>query len=199
VTDLVTQELEHRLKLWQKLIETGETQEVRPRRLRELGIYGGAQGIWIDKNRTQRVTQNQLGVTVGLLHTGISYADDLTDDGVIYHYPATDRGLGKDLAEVDSTKMATTLGLPIFVITPGRTSALRTVHLAWVEDWDDRAKRFLISFGNNPPQTNVLGLDQDELFSLTMETVQRRYVHLTSQLVKLQEDIVNLQKAGRPP
>jgi len=29
-------------------------------------------------------------VTVGLLHTGSSYADDLSDDGVLYHYPATD-------------------------------------------------------------------------------------------------------------
>jgi hypothetical protein len=29
------------------------------------------------------------GVAVGLLHTGSSYADDLAEGGVIYHYPQT--------------------------------------------------------------------------------------------------------------
>jgi hypothetical protein len=43
VNDQVAKELEHRLVLWQRLIENGEKQEAKPQRLRELGIYGGAQ------------------------------------------------------------------------------------------------------------------------------------------------------------
>ena len=171
----VKQELEHRLALWQKLVETGESREVRPQRVRELGIYGGAQGIWVDKDRTQHITPHQIGVTVGLLHTGTSYADDLSDDGVIYHYPDTGRPPARDLAEVESTKMAKTLGLPVFVITPGRISALRAVHLAWIEDWDDRAKWFLISFGVNPPRAKTPELNrQDEPFFLTGESSPRK-------------------------
>lgn len=70
-----------------------------PGLLRELEIYGGAQGIWVDKARTSIVTPE--GVAVGLLHTGSSYADDLADDGVIYHYPQTWRASGgRDAAEV---------------------------------------------------------------------------------------------------
>ena len=173
--DSVKQEFELRLALWQQLVETGETREVRPQRLRDLGIYGGAQGIWVDKDRTQHITPDQIGVTVGILHTGTSYADDLSDDGVIYHYPITERPPARDLAEVDGTKLAKTLGLPVFVITPGRTTALRSVHLAWVEDWDDRAKWFLISFGGNPPQAKTPELNQqDEPFFLTGESFLRK-------------------------
>ena len=48
------------------------------------------------------------GVTVGVLHTGSSYADDLYD---------------------------------------GR----RNVDLAWVEEWDDDERLFLITFGESQP------------------------------------------------
>jgi hypothetical protein len=93
---------------------------------------------------------------------------------VIYHYPTTERGASRDNAEVESTKMARTLGLPVFVITPGRTSVSRTVHLGWVEDWDDRAKWFLISFGTSPPPARIPELDQDVPFALTDESIRRK-------------------------
>jgi hypothetical protein len=69
--------------------------------LRELGIYGGAQGIWVDKEHTQALTPERTGVTVGLLHTGSSYPDDLAEDGVFYHYPLTNRPPARDRAEVE--------------------------------------------------------------------------------------------------
>jgi putative restriction endonuclease len=50
---------------------------VTPQLLRDLGIYGGAQGVWVNKERTSQITPGG-GVTVALLHTGASYADDLT-------------------------------------------------------------------------------------------------------------------------
>jgi len=100
----------------------GSTDSVEPQRLRQLGIYGGAQGIWVDKRRTSRITPDGAGVAVGLLHTGSSYPDDLSTDGVLYHYPKTERPARRDAAEVDSTKAAGRLGLPVFVITPSLIS-----------------------------------------------------------------------------
>jgi hypothetical protein len=96
------------------------------------------------------------GATVGLLHTGSSYADDLSDDGVLYHYPNTNRPKGRDLAEIEATKAAGRLGLPVFVITyPSPGSARRDVHLGWVESWDDSLETFLITFGNIQPASSV--------------------------------------------
>src|SRR5262249_52488857 len=54
-----------------------------------------------------------------ILHTGRHYPDDLSDDGVIYHYPTTKRPAGRDAAEVQATKNAAALSLPIFAILPG--------------------------------------------------------------------------------
>jgi putative restriction endonuclease len=137
-------------------------------------VYGGAQGIWVDKARTRQLTPDGMGVSVGLLHTGTAYPDDLSHDGVLYHYPSTERPPGRDLAEIDSTKAAGRLGVPVFVVTPGPVSAERSVHLAWVEDWDDRARLFLISFGSSRPQPRLPPVDEDGLFELTSERVPRR-------------------------
>ncbi len=72
---------------------------------------------------------------------------------MIYHYPETNRGGVRDANEVQATKNAKRLGLPVFVILPGtRNKSQRHVKLGWVEDWDDEGKLFLISFGEDRPQ-----------------------------------------------
>ena len=120
----------------------------------------------MDKARTGSLTEDATGVTVGLLHTGTSYADDLSDDGVLYHYPATNRPRSRDLAEINATKAAGKLGLPVFVITyPSPGSARRDVHLGWVESWEDSLETFLITFGDNPPSTPITE-PEDEPFRL---------------------------------
>ncbi len=48
------------------------------------------------------VDPNGIGVTVGLLHTGKAYPDDLDATGVLYHYPSTER-VGHDAAEISAT------------------------------------------------------------------------------------------------
>lgn len=166
--DLIQQELEHRRNLWQTLLNGGGPQLVEPGFLRELGIYGGAQGVWIHKTRTGYLTEEGTGVTVGLLHTGTSYADDLFDDGVKYHYPKTRRGSGRDTAEIDATKVAGELGLPVFVITyPTPSSSRRTVHFGWVEGWDDDSEMFLITFAEQPPNELLTkDIDDDLPFAL---------------------------------
>lgn len=148
----IDEERQHRLGLWAKLKEKGGPSGVAPGVLRELGIYGGAQGIWVDKARTGRITTDGEGITVAVLHTGSSYADDLAEDCVIYHYPQTRRPASRDLAEVNATKAAGRLQLPFFVITyPTPNSNVRDVKLGWVESWDDQSHTFLINFGNELP------------------------------------------------
>jgi putative restriction endonuclease len=139
-----------RRQLWERLEEHGNL--IPPTVLRELGIYGGAQGIWVDKERTEPLTDDGCGVTVAVLHTGSSYADDLSMDGVLYHYPSTGRPAGRDRSEIEATKAAGVLGLPIFVITyPSPSSNYRHVDLGWVESWDDDSRVFLITFGKSAP------------------------------------------------
>jgi len=60
---------------------------------------------------------------------------------------STNRPTLRDTGEIEATKNAGRLGLPIFVITyPSLHSDRRNVYLAWVTDWDDESQLFLISF-----------------------------------------------------
>jgi putative restriction endonuclease len=148
---IIGDELSRRLHLWTQ-ISAADARNVEPSELRSLLIYGGAQGIWVDKKRTGSLSQDGRGVTVGILHTGQHYPDDLSDDGLIYHYPSTRRSPGRDDAEVQATKNAAKLGLPIFIVSPGSSSsAKRSVRLGWVVDSDDENQQFLILFGDNRP------------------------------------------------
>jgi hypothetical protein len=56
MTDRITQEREHRWQLWRMLLATGVPTGVSPQQLRTLGMYGGAQGVWVDKARTAPLT-----------------------------------------------------------------------------------------------------------------------------------------------
>jgi hypothetical protein len=143
--------------------------------LRELGIYGGAQGIWVDKTRTGRFTKDGEGITVAVLHTGSSYADDLAEDCIIYHYPQTRRPAGRDLAEINATKAAGSHRLPFFVITyPTPNSNVRDVQLGWVESWDDLSRTFLITFGSELPALAISDLAEDAAFALTVPEARSR-------------------------
>ncbi|MFD6293802.1 HNH endonuclease [Streptomyces sp. NPDC060235] len=156
-----------RLAVWSHLQLTEDLRQVPPGVLREFGVYGGGQGIWMDKARTEAV--HEAGITMGVLHTGAHYPDEIGDNDVIYHYPTTGRGPGRDESEVVATKAAAALRLPIFVIAkPTPRSSVRIVRLAWVEGWEERSRIFLISFGDSRPE-HLLTEDHsdDQPFSLT--------------------------------
>ncbi len=143
-------ELRWRLALWRHLQATSVDGLLTPATLRAMGVYGGAQGIWIDLNRTKSIDPN--GVAVAVLHTGARYAEDLDESGVIYHYPDTARGPARDAREIAAMKAASELGLPLFVITsPTPTSAQRRVRLGWITDGDDDNRAFLITFAETAP------------------------------------------------
>jgi len=169
-SDSSTEEIARRLALWQ-FLRTEHPPEVTPGLLRDLRLYGGAQGIWVDKNRTASLTPDGRGVAVAILHNGITYADDLAADGVLYHYPSTDRPSSRDAGEVRAMKWAKDLQIPIFVII--KEGGLRRVVLGWVDDFDDPAKVFAVSFGNLP-QGPVLLEEENAPFELTAPRSQRR-------------------------
>jgi hypothetical protein len=75
-------ERKRRLDLWADHERLGLVARARPEDLRRRRIYGGAQGIWVDKQHTGQIDGNEDGITVSLLHTGRHYP-----------YPKTKRGV----------------------------------------------------------------------------------------------------------
>lgn len=143
MNNLVKKELERRKYLWEELIKNGGPKNVEASLLRRIGFFSGQRGIYRAINYTRGLTESGEGVTLSVLHTGKHYEDDLTETEIIYHYPQTKRG-GHDKNEIEATKNAGRLGLPIFVII-GQNNA-RDVKIGQVEDWDDKTKTFLITF-----------------------------------------------------
>jgi hypothetical protein len=146
----VAQERARREDMWADLLAAGGPDRLLPRLLRDAGVYGGAQGVWVDADRTRGI-DGVGGITVSLLHTGRHYTDELSADGVLYHYPRTGRPPGRDRSEVEATKAAGRLRLPVFVVTPGVPSSSRNVHKGWIEGWDDDAEVFLVTFAEELP------------------------------------------------
>lgn len=159
-----------RLAIWEHLRREREA-GIAPGRLRNLGIYGGAQGIWVDKSRTGGLTPDGRGIAVAILHNGVSYDDDLTSDGLLYHYPTTERPASRDSGEIGAMKWAMELAVPIFVII--KRGDLRRVELGWVDDFDDPARIFAVSFGESPRGLVHLEEENDP-FELTEPRRRRR-------------------------
>jgi len=162
---LVDDERERRLEVWAEVRALGDAGDldaaaVNALRRDGLRVFFGGRGIWTDKARTADLDVE--GVTVGLLHTGRSYADDLLPDGIVYHYPRTTVS-GRDAQEIAATKAANELGLPLFVVVQLGSGSRRAVHLGWVEDWDDKAELFLVTFGESKPSTSPTLAEEDEL------------------------------------
>src|SRR5215472_6583021 len=111
-SEVATVERERRADMLRRLRAQGAG-PYAPKDLRQLGIYGGAAGIWVDKANTAATTGARTGVTVSVLHTGEHYPDDLSESGLIYHYPETDRPPNRDQNEIDATKAAKQLRLPV--------------------------------------------------------------------------------------
>lgn len=168
-SETVEAERAWRLAVWENLLARRDSSGlVTADAVRSVGAYGNFRGIWADKSRTQKIHPD--GVTIGLKHTGQHYPDDLDENGVLYHYPVT-RQRGRDLGEVNATKAAATVRLPLFVIT--EHGDRRGVRLAWVEGWEDRSSLFLVRFGDTPP-VQVLDQDRSEEQPFELEGNRRR-------------------------
>ncbi|ANZ18643.1 HNH endonuclease signature motif containing protein [Streptomyces noursei] len=168
-SETVGAERQWRLAVWENLLARRDSSGlVTADAVRTVGAYGNFRGIWTDKTRTRRIHPD--GVTIGLKHTGQHYPDDLDEHGVLYHYPVT-RQPGRDLGEVNATKAAATLRLPVFVIT--EHGDRRGVKLAWVEGWEDESSLFLVKFGEAAP-VQLLDHDRSEEQPFELEGNRRR-------------------------
>ncbi|MEU2452691.1 HNH endonuclease [Streptomyces sp. NPDC012765] len=169
-------ELAWRLAIWEHLKASyDDLGKLPPQALRDFGAYGGGQGIWVDSGRTSHLHEG--GITVGVLHSGAHYPDDLGERSVLYHYPNTGRQPGRDASEIAATKTAADLKLPVFVIAkPTPSSPVRAVRLAWVEGWEDRSEHFLLTYGEEAPRTVLHHDDSDEeTFQLSGNRSRRRF------------------------
>ncbi|MFB7676088.1 HNH endonuclease [Kitasatospora purpeofusca] len=168
-TETVEAEREWRLAVWRNLLRRQDSSGmVTADIVRSVGAYGNYRGIWTDKSRTQKIHPH--GVTIGLKHTGQHYPDDLNENEALYHYPIT-RQPGRDLGEVNATKAAAMLRLPLFVIT--EHGNLRGVRLGWVEGWEDKSNLLLVSFDETPP-VQVLDHDRSEEQPFRLQGNRRR-------------------------
>jgi putative restriction endonuclease len=150
MTDIIT-ERERRLKLWHTLLRVTSMISSLNYCV-SLAFTEVRKGFGLIKPIQQVRTPELMGSQSAILHTGRHYSDDLSEDGVIYHYPKTSRPPARDAAEVQATKNAMMHKLPIFVVLPGKKSkAKRPVRLGWVSDFDDENARFLILFGDEKP------------------------------------------------
>ncbi|GAB3479325.1 hypothetical protein GCM10027521_14300 [Amycolatopsis cihanbeyliensis] len=185
-----------RLAVQAHLQATAGDASLEPKTLRSLGVYGGAQGVWVDSRRTQKLDSR--GITVGLLHTGLHYADDFTDKDVLYHYPRTNRQPGRDRSEIEATKAAGQLRIPVFVIShPAPRSPRRKVQLGWVEGWDDDSELFLITFRWQAP-TDLLDTDRsdEEDFNLRGAGHRRKMRSVSERSGQSQFKLKVLQRYG---
>ena len=146
---------------------------IDPATLRDWGIYGGQQGIWVDKQRTAPLTDNGNGLAVSLLHKGNVYPDDFGETGVIYHYPVTSRPPSRDMGEIEAVKNCNRLNVPVFVITVSQVDASkRDVYFGYVTMWDDRAKIFIVEFGTSPAK---MMYEADTPFELSTHESKEKY------------------------
>jgi putative restriction endonuclease len=147
VRSVVAAEAGRRHALWTAIKAAGGPDAVTPDLIRNLNVYSGARGIYTDAETTAGLAQTGGAVTVSLLHTGKIYPDELSADGVVYHYPETLRP-GKDAQETEATKAAFRLELPVFVIVPSSNPNLRDVRLGWVTGWNDSSNEFYVAFAD---------------------------------------------------
>ena len=154
MTSSIEREVARRLDAWNKLQKSPKWPLVSAQEVRDLGIYGGASGVWVDKTLTSEVAPE--GVAVGLLHTGKHYDDDVDETGILYHYPTTDRPASRDANEIQAIKNAKLFGIPVFVIR--NLGGSKKVELAWLNDFDDELRICVLTFHGVLPEENNFAL-----------------------------------------
>jgi len=171
----ITEEIIWRKDLLAEIGGKAANYGIAPATLRDWGIYGGQQGIWVDKRRTGALTEDGNGLAVGLLHKGNIYPDDFDETGVIYHYPVTNRPSTRDLGEVEAAKNCGRQGVPVFVITVSEDDpAKRDVFFGYVTMWDDRAKVFIVEFGVDLAEV-VETVSSERPFELRVQEHREKY------------------------
>ena len=163
----LARERQRREAMWSRLHELGGPDEVTVGAIQAAGIRPANTGQGIFRDHANTRVLGPAGVSLTLLDLGTSYDDAFDEEGGTYHYPKGGGRGGRDAAEVEATKEACRLCLPVFVVLPGSRANLRTVRRGWVTDFDDARGVFLIAFDG-------LCAAEPELFVPRSETVRER-------------------------
>ena len=176
MASVIELEINRRLDAWNELQRSKNWPLVTPREVRDLGIYGGASGVWVDKANTSAVATD--GVAVGLLHTGRHYDDDVDETGILYHYPTTERPAARDANEVQAIKNAKMFGIPIFVIR--NVGPAKRVELSWLNDFDDELRVCVLTFHGVLPTDNpfVIGNNENQVAPILFGSHRRTKIEI---------------------
>jgi putative restriction endonuclease len=170
----ITEEVKWRHDLLAEIGGEAANHGVESATLRDWRIYGGQQGIWVDKQRTASLTNDGNGLAMSLLHKGTIYPDDFDETGVIYHYPVTNRPHLRDVGEIEAVKNCHRLRVPVFVITMSEVNpSKRNVYFGYVTMSDDRAKVFIVEFGKD--QESLESKETEKPFELKVIEPREKY------------------------
>lgn len=156
-------EFQRRMDSWAELQRSPNWPNLKAEEIRALNLYSGAAGVYRDAERTRKLIQD--GITVSILNTAGNYSDEIMDDRLIYSYPQTLRK-GQDLPEIQSLKNAMLLQIPIFVISE-TAGGRRDVRLGWIEGCEDAASCCLVKLDSAPAATVQPQFELETEFSAT--------------------------------
>ncbi|WP_225501877.1 HNH endonuclease [Vibrio vulnificus] len=158
---LIIKEIERRQRLFNAISYVDIAIDVQPSKLRDLGIYGGAAGVWVNSDVTRGVVSPSSGIAVSILHTGKNYSDNMSSKGIDYDFPNTNRNGSHDQNEIQALKNCFESKIPLFVISKASNQKLRNVHIGLVQTFDEINAKAFIRF-----------VAQDKLFPTANETIK---------------------------
>ncbi|WP_054824884.1 HNH endonuclease [Vibrio owensii] len=158
---MIIKEIERRQRLFNAISYVDIAIDVKPSKLRDLGIYGGAAGVWVNSDVTRGVVSQSSGVAVSILHTGKNYSDNMSSKGIDYDFPNTNRNGSHDQNEIQALKNCFESKIPLFVISKASNQKLRNVHIGLVQTFDEINAKAFIRF-----------VAQDKLFPTANETIK---------------------------
>ena len=173
-------EKQRRFEIWEEVKKFGGG-DLNAADVQALGIYKGQAGIYRSLSETRDITDDGVGIAIGLSHSGKHYPDDLTDESIIYHYPKTDRLGDHDRNEIEATKNCMRFSMPVFVIL--REGRNRIVKFGWVKSFDDKLEEFFVEFAEKIDDTVDIEeelsapfkmRDKDSTRTVTRETKTRK-------------------------
>ena len=142
----IKQEIERRRRLFNAITYVDIAVGVTAGQLRELGIYSGAAGVWVNTALTKGIVSDNAGVAVSIMHTGKDYSDDFSDQGINYDFPATKRNGSHDQNEIQALKNCYEAKIPLFVISKSANKKLRDVHIGRIKKFDIQQNKAYIKF-----------------------------------------------------
>jgi predicted HNH restriction endonuclease len=158
---LIIKEIERRQRLFNAISYVDIAIDVKPSKLRDFGIYGGAAGVWVNSDVTRGVVSPSSGIAVSILHTGKNYSDNMSSKGIDYDFPNTNRNGSHDQNEIQALKNCFESKIPLFVISKASNQKLRNVHIGLVQTFDEINAKAFIRF-----------VAQDKLFPTANETIK---------------------------